>query len=40
MFESCLRILPTEEAMAMPELQADYAACWDGLRSTFTPDRR
>jgi len=28
-------IQPTERALAAPQLQADYASCWQGLRKHF-----
>lgn len=39
MFESCLRIVPTEYAMGLPQLQDNYADCWTDLKSHFTPAR-
>jgi homogentisate 1,2-dioxygenase len=35
MFESRYVIQPTERALAAPQLQADYASCWQGLRKQF-----
>jgi len=35
MFETRWVIRPTDWAMAAPELQQDYDACWDGLGSNF-----
>ncbi|HET7135900.1 MAG TPA: homogentisate 1,2-dioxygenase [Casimicrobiaceae bacterium] len=35
MFESRYVIQPTERALAAPQLQADYASCWQGLRKHF-----
>ena len=35
MFETRWVIRPTDWALAMPELQQDYDACWDGLGSNF-----
>jgi len=35
MFETRWVIRPTDWAMAAPELQQDYDACWDGLDSNF-----
>ncbi|CAM3639138.1 homogentisate 1,2-dioxygenase [Bordetella sputigena] len=39
MFETRRVIRPTEAALAWPELQADYDACWQGLRKHFDPAR-
>jgi homogentisate 1,2-dioxygenase len=36
MFESRYVLRPTRAALASPQLQADYAACWRGLRKHFT----
>ncbi len=36
MFETRQVLCPTRHALAMPELQADYDACWQGLRRHFT----
>jgi homogentisate 1,2-dioxygenase len=35
MFETRQVLQPTQHAMALPELQRDYDACWDGLRRRF-----
>ncbi len=35
MFETGAVIRPTEHAMACPQLQPEYDACWDGLPKTF-----
>jgi homogentisate 1,2-dioxygenase len=35
MFETRQILQPTQDAMALPELQRDYDACWDGLRRRF-----
>jgi homogentisate 1,2-dioxygenase len=35
MFETHWVIRPTDWAMAAPELQQDYDACWDGLGGNF-----
>jgi homogentisate 1,2-dioxygenase len=35
MFESRFVLRPTRAALASPQLQRDYAACWGGLRSHF-----
>ena len=40
MFETRTVIRPTRHALEAPELQADYARCWQDLRSNFTPDTR
>lgn len=40
MFETRTVIRPTRFALESPHLQKDYAQCWQGLRSHFTPDRR
>ena len=40
MFETRTVIRPTRFALESSELQADYAQCWQDLRSHFTPDRR
>ena len=29
-----------DQAAALPQLQADYVACWTGLKKTFDPGRR
>jgi homogentisate 1,2-dioxygenase len=39
MFESCHNIVPTEFALTLPQLHKNYADCWDGLVSRFTPDQ-
>ena len=39
MFESRYVIHPTPQALASPQLQADYQACWQGLASHFTGTR-
>ncbi len=36
MFETRAVIHPTVQAMASPERQRDYIACWQGLRKNFT----
>ena len=38
MFETRTPILPTRLALVSPQLQRDYAHCWDGLPKTFDPD--
>src|SRR5579863_6066846 len=40
MFETRTVIRPTRYAMQLPQLQRDYAQCWRGLDSHFTPARR
>ena len=35
MFETRVVIRPTRFAMESPQLQRDYAQCWQGLRSHF-----
>ncbi len=40
MFETRTVIRPTRFALEAPELQTDYAQCWQGLRSRFTPGKR
>ena len=40
MFETRAVILPTAQALALPELQADYWRCWQGLPKHFDPARR
>ena len=35
MFETRMMIRPTRFAMVSPQLQRDYAQCWQGLRSRF-----
>jgi homogentisate 1,2-dioxygenase len=37
MFETRTVIRPTRFALESPHLQGDYAQCWQGLRSHFTP---
>jgi len=37
MFESRYLIRPSHHALDCPELQRDYAQCWAGLHSRFTP---
>jgi homogentisate 1,2-dioxygenase len=39
MFETRSVIRPTEAALAWPELQSDYDACWQGLRKHFDATR-
>jgi homogentisate 1,2-dioxygenase len=40
MFETRTVIRPTRFALETPHLQRDYAQCWQGLRSHFTPAER
>ena len=35
MFETRALIRPTRFAIGVPQLQRDYAQCWQGLRSHF-----
>ena len=37
MFESRYRFIPTEFALASPQLDARYADCWAGLKDRFEP---
>jgi len=37
MFESRYRFIPTEFALASPQLDARYADCWTGLKDRFQP---
>lgn len=37
MFETRALIRPTPRALALPQRQADYARCWQGLARRFTP---
>lgn len=39
MFETRLVICPTASALASPQLQANYNACWNGLKKHFDPSR-
>ncbi|WP_137895803.1 homogentisate 1,2-dioxygenase [Ramlibacter sp. 2FC] len=39
MFETRCVLRPTREALASPELQADYYQCWQGLRKHFHPEQ-
>ncbi len=39
MFETRVVIRPTRFAMDSPQLQRDYAQCWQGLRSHFEPSK-
>ena len=40
MFETRTVIRPTRFALESPQRQLDYAQCWHGLRSHFTPGQR
>jgi len=40
MFETRTVIRPTRFALESPQLQRDYAQCWQDLRSHFTPGQR
>jgi homogentisate 1,2-dioxygenase len=40
MFETRQVLQPTCHALVVPELQADYDACWQGLRKHFKDPRR
>ena len=40
MFETKLPIRPTRYALEAAELQAEYSACWQGLKKNFDPTRR
>ncbi|MHB1944945.1 MAG: homogentisate 1,2-dioxygenase [Metallibacterium sp.] len=40
MFETCAVIRPTAQALALPELQADYWRCWQDLAKRFDPALR
>ena len=40
MFETRLPILPTPQALASAQLQAEYYRCWQGLKKNFDPARR
>ncbi len=39
MFESCNILRPTEHALNSPQLQANYADCWQGLQKQFNPQQ-
>ena len=39
MFETRCVLRPTAFALQLPELQADYFRCWQGLRKNFDPGR-
>jgi homogentisate 1,2-dioxygenase len=40
MFETRTLIRPTRFAIEAPQLQRDYAQCWQGLRSHFDEKSR
>ncbi len=40
MFETRLALRPTRIALGLPQLQADYQACWRGLERHFDASRR
>ncbi|HET9235871.1 MAG TPA: homogentisate 1,2-dioxygenase [Oligoflexus sp.] len=40
MFESCMLYRPTRFALEGGLLQKDYAACWQGIKTTFNPKVR
>ena len=40
MFETRTLIRPTPQALALPQLQRDYAGCWQGLGKRFDPQAR
>ena len=40
MFETPAIIRPTRLALESAQLQTDYLACWQGIRKTFSADRR
>jgi homogentisate 1,2-dioxygenase len=40
MFETKQMICPTAYALASPQLQADYYACWSGIRKNFNPEKK
>ena len=40
MFETCLPLCPTAQALESPARQRDYDRCWLELRKHFDPDRR
>ncbi|MDN4039380.1 homogentisate 1,2-dioxygenase [Massilia sp. YIM B02443] len=37
MFETRTPLMPTAQALASPQLQADYQQCWAGIRKFFRP---
>jgi homogentisate 1,2-dioxygenase len=40
MFETRAVICPSAHALALPQLQRDYASCWRSIPHRFTPERR
>lgn len=40
MFEARSVLRPTVQALASPQLQTDYHACWQGLKKNFDPHQR
>ena len=40
MFETRSVLRPTQIALGLPQLQADYQNCWQGLKKHFDPSRR
>jgi homogentisate 1,2-dioxygenase len=40
MFETKQVICPTAQALASAQLQADYYACWSGLKKNFNPEQK
>ncbi len=40
MFETRLPLRPTRHALESPQLQRQYAQCWQGLKKHFSPDRK
>ena len=40
MFETCLVIHPTRQALDAPERQRNYQDCWQGLGKHFNPAQR
>ncbi|MBN7823181.1 homogentisate 1,2-dioxygenase domain-containing protein, partial [Bowmanella yangjiangensis] len=38
--ETPMPLIPTPYAMQSPQLQRDYAQCWQGLKKHFNPDRK
>jgi len=40
MFETRMVIRPTQQALDLPQRQADYYECWQGLKKHFDPTRR
>jgi homogentisate 1,2-dioxygenase len=40
MFETKLVICPTVHALESAQLQADYNACWNGIKKNFNPEKK